>query len=92
MERFLLEHATRHQMLVQKFKPSPQKAKCQYDAPSSNITVATRIRPILDEEVSSGQVVAIFPRVDEKGIVDLHELRRVVRGFPPLKVSTRHLV
>jgi kinesin family protein 2/24 len=78
-------------MLVQRFKPPRQKTESKSEASTSNITVATRIRPISDEELSSGQVVAIFPRVDSSGVVDLHELRRVVRGFPPLNVSAYSL-
>jgi hypothetical protein len=42
---------------------------------------------LLDEEAASGQVPAVFARVGESGTVDLHELRRVVRGPPPLNVS-----
>lgn len=84
MEQFLLDNAARHQMLILRLKPPP-KTKVIYEA--SNITVAARIRPMLEHETSSGQVVAVFPRVDDSGVVDLHDLRRVVRGFPPLNVS-----
>lgn len=78
-------------MLVERFKPPRQKTETNSKASTSSITVATRIRPISDEELLSGQVVAVFPRVDNSGVVDLHELRRVVRGFPPLNVSTDSL-
>lgn len=84
MEQFLLDNAARHQMLISRLKPPP-KTKVNYE--TSNITVAARIRPMLEHETSSGQVVAVFPRVDDSGVVDLHDLRRVVRGFPPLNVS-----
>jgi kinesin family protein 2/24 len=92
MDQFLLDHAERHQTLVGRFKPPRQKViednGMATNRTNPNIVVATRIRPILDEEKSVGQVVATFPREGESGVVDLHELRRVVRGFPPLNVST----
>jgi kinesin family protein 2/24 len=91
MERFLLDNAARHQMLLQRFKPPRQKTESNPEATTSNITVGTRIRPMFKEELLSGQVAAVFPRVDSSGVVDLHELRRVVRGFPPLNVSTNSL-
>ncbi|KAF7714022.1 Uncharacterized protein PECH_000530 [Penicillium ucsense] len=88
MEQFLLDNAARHQMLVQRFKPPRQKTGSKSKTTPSNITVVTRVRPISSEEESSGQVVAVFPRSDSSGAVDLHELRRVVRGFPPLISSS----
>ncbi|KAJ5595471.1 uncharacterized protein N7459_001679 [Penicillium hispanicum] len=89
MDDFLLQNAARHQKLVKLFKPPrPTASEATHDSSSSNIVVATRIRPILDEEITSGQVVAAFPRAGENGVVDLHELRRVVRGPPPLNSSS----
>jgi hypothetical protein len=41
---------------------------------------------MLDEEVSSGQVVAAFPREGENDKVDVHGLRRVIRGLPTINV------
>lgn len=86
MEDFLLQNAARHQKLVKLFKPPRPTSEATNDGSSSNIVVATRIRPMLDDEISSGQVIAAFPRAGETGVVDLHELRRVVRGPPPLNV------
>lgn len=85
METFLLQNAARHQQLIKQFKP--KTAKDEDTASSSSIEVATRIRPILADEAAWGQVPAAFPRPGESGVVDLHELRRVVRGPPPLNVS-----
>lgn len=91
MEEFLLQNAARHQHLIKQYKPKPQAHGAKKDdapAPASpSIEVATRIRPMLAEEVSSGQVPATFPRAGQSGVVDLHELRRVVRGPLPLNVS-----
>ncbi|KAF3386897.1 Diatom spindle kinesin-1 [Penicillium rolfsii] len=88
MEQFLLDNAARHQMLVERFKPPRQRTESKSEASTSNITVATRIRPMSDEEILSGQVVAVFPRGNSSEIVDVHDLRRVVRGFPPLISSS----
>ncbi|KAJ5123044.1 hypothetical protein N7448_009141 [Penicillium atrosanguineum] len=87
MEEFLLQHADRHQHLIRQFKPKPRPNEGD-PVTSPKITVATRIRPLLDEETASGQVPAAFARVGESGVVDLHELRRVVRGPPPLNSSS----
>ena len=87
MERFLLDNAGRYQNLVQRFKPPRQKVnKRQDEGVSPSISMAARIRPMLEEEVSSGQVVAASPRDGVPGIVDVHELRRVVRGLPTINV------
>jgi kinesin family protein 2/24 len=89
MEQYLLENVSRYQSLVQRFKPQrPTTTENKNVGDSSNIVVAIRIRPILNHETESGQVPAIFPR-SESGVVDLHELKRVVRGLPTLNVS-RH--
>ncbi|KAJ5772353.1 hypothetical protein N7520_002882 [Penicillium odoratum] len=88
MEQYLLENVTRYQTLIQRFKKPAQKATGSNDAEmSSEMVMATRIRPLLEEEISSGQVVAIYPRDEKSGVVDLHELKRVVRGLPTLNSS-----
>ncbi|KAJ5350530.1 hypothetical protein N7541_008257 [Penicillium brevicompactum] len=83
MEQFLLDNAARHQLLISRLKP-PKKTKVTYEA--SNITVAARVRPMLEHETSSGQVVAVYPRVDDSGVVDLHDLRRVSSTYTPGRV------
>ncbi|KAJ5345576.1 hypothetical protein N7452_003580 [Penicillium brevicompactum] len=78
--------------VVQKFQglqdcpriEAPKKTKVTYEA--SNITVAARVRPMLEHETSSGQVVAVYPRVDDSGVVDLHDLRRVSSTYTPGRV------
>ncbi|KAJ5180100.1 hypothetical protein N7492_003310 [Penicillium capsulatum] len=86
MEDFLLENAARHQHLVKAWNLK-NKPPIKDDAVTSpNITVATRIRPMLEHEVSSGQVVATFPRTGASGVVDIHELRRVSFTFKVGKV------
>jgi hypothetical protein len=86
MEQFLLDSVPRYQSLVRAFKP-PRSNKTAGTTNSSSITVATRIRPMLDDEVASGQVAGVLPRKGGNGSVDIHELRKKVRGPPMLNVS-----
>ncbi|KAJ5084061.1 P-loop containing nucleoside triphosphate hydrolase protein [Penicillium alfredii] len=67
LDQFLLSNAARHQSLVKAFNPPRPKTTDQNDTvTSSSITVAARIRPLLHDEGSSGQVVATFPRHGER--------------------------
>ncbi|KAI7969126.1 hypothetical protein EIK77_006031 [Talaromyces pinophilus] len=87
MERYLLENTEPYKLLVQRFKPPHRKvAERIQKGINPTTSVVARIRPILDEEVSSGQVVAAFPRDGEDDTVDVHELLRVIRGLPAINV------
>lgn len=90
MEQFLLENVQRYQGLVKRFVPPRTKnnAATEPQSATSDLLVATRIRPMLEDELSSGQVPAVFTRPMDEGTVDLHDLKRVVRGLPTLNVST----
>ncbi|KAF4990720.1 hypothetical protein FGRMN_8305 [Fusarium graminum] len=87
MDQFFLDNAHRYQELVKRFKPAPIKTKSNGDEPNPDITIATRIRPMEDEEREQGQLSGVFPRKNLPGVIDLHELRKRVRG-PPLLVSS----
>lgn len=89
MEQFHLKNAQRHQALVKRVVPPPTQNTSP--EPNGDLVVATRIRPMLEDELSSGQVSAVFTRRNESGVVDLHELKRAVRGLPPLNVSVHCL-
>ncbi|KAL2820959.1 P-loop containing nucleoside triphosphate hydrolase protein [Aspergillus cavernicola] len=82
MERFLLDNVKHYQSLVSRFSP-PRDKKCDVRT-SPHRQVAIRIRPILEKEIESGQVAAVFPRRGQKATIDLHEMRKVVRGPPTL--------
>lgn len=88
MEEFLVQNAKRYQALVEAFKPGPstQTSTATSASTSPDIVVSTRIRPLLDEEASAGFSESVFPREAQPGVVDVHELRRPVRGLPTLKV------
>jgi kinesin family protein 2/24 len=93
MEQYLLDNVSRYQSLVERFRPQhPVAAANIHLLNSSSIIIATRTRPILASETSSGQVRAVFPRNNEIGAMDIHELRRVVRGLPTLNVSQTYLL
>lgn len=89
IENFLLDNAQRHQGLVKRFVPPPAKQNAGHkpEPPARDLIIATRIRPILEDEISSGHVPAVFTRETDTSVVDLHELKRVVRGLPTLNVS-----
>ncbi|KAJ4255435.1 hypothetical protein NW762_009430 [Fusarium torreyae] len=92
MDQFLLDHAQRYQDLVKRFKPAPPtKCKPSKEEPNPDITIATRVRPMLGDEKEGGQLIGVFPRNELPGTLDLHELRRPVRG-PPLLVSSNYRV
>ncbi|KAJ6014405.1 P-loop containing nucleoside triphosphate hydrolase protein [Penicillium herquei] len=84
MDQYLLDNIVRYQTLIQRFKPPAQKATGNDPDNDASIVVTTRIRPLLEDEISSGQVVATFPRGDGSGVIDLHELKRAVRGLPSM--------
>lgn len=88
MDEFVVENAKRYQALVKAFKPgaSTQTSTQTNASTSPDIVVSTRIRPLLDEEETAGFSESVFPRESQPGVVDVHELRRSVRGLPTLKV------
>lgn len=89
MEEFLVQNAKRYQSLVKAFRPgaSTQTSIESKSSTSPDIVVSTRIRPLLDEEDAAGFSESVFPRDAQPGVVDVHELRRTVRGLPTLTVS-----
>ncbi|UZP42159.1 hypothetical protein NXS19_009975 [Fusarium pseudograminearum] len=91
MEQYILDNARRFDDLVKRFRPAPIKVKPSDEESNPDITIATRIRPIMDDEKEEGQLIGVFPRQNLPGAVDLHELRRPVRG-PPTLVSSNYRV
>ncbi|KAJ3531461.1 hypothetical protein NM208_g8867 [Fusarium decemcellulare] len=89
MDEFLLENAQRYQVLVSRFKPTEIKARPGTDGESNpEITIATRLRPMLEDEKEAGLVTGVFPRSISPGTVDLHELRKTPRGPPRFTSSS----
>ncbi|KAM7192136.1 hypothetical protein V8F20_008971 [Naviculisporaceae sp. PSN 640] len=87
MEQFLLENADRYRKLVSAFRPPAASKKTQSlrdvdTTASPDITVSARIRPMLNDELSQGFPEGVIPRKGTSATVDLHEIRRPVRGPP----------
>ncbi|AEO68342.1 uncharacterized protein THITE_2049700 [Thermothielavioides terrestris NRRL 8126] len=84
MDEFIIEHAERYKRLVSTFKPSSPGAKATNStSASSEIVVSARIRPMLEDEIAQGFPQGVYQRADSN-MVDLHELRRPVRGLPTI--------
>ncbi|KAL2129338.1 hypothetical protein VTI74DRAFT_7930 [Chaetomium olivicolor] len=91
MEQFIIDNAERYKTLVARFKPTPSAAKgSSSTAASPDIVVSTRIRPMLEDELSQGFPCGVYLR-DGTNVVDLHELKRPVRGLPTL-ISSNYAV
>lgn len=85
MEQFLLDNTERYKRLVAAFKPSPSNTKDDNStSASTEIVVSTRVRPMLEDEATQGFPVGTYIR---GSTVDVHELRRPVRGLPTLMVG-----
>lgn len=88
MEQFLLDNAEYYTRLVHTSKLTPVRAKTGADDDTNPyVVIASRLRPLLEDEVSAGLVPGVFPRDGSGGVVDLHELRKRVRGKPTIDVS-----
>ncbi|KAH7010962.1 P-loop containing nucleoside triphosphate hydrolase protein [Macrophomina phaseolina] len=90
MDQFLLENTQLYLRLVERFQPTAPKTNRIDEDKFKSIVIAARIRPLLNEEISTGAVSGIFPRDGEPGVLDLHELRKTVRGTAALNVSLSH--
>jgi kinesin family protein 2/24 len=88
MEQFLLENAERFKLLVSRFKPNaaPTKGGSEPGHSSPDILVSARVRPMLEDETDQGFPVGVYLR-DGTNTLDLHELKRPVRGLPTISVS-----
>jgi len=83
MESFLLKNVTKYNKLVEKLR-KPQPLVSTGEA-GPNMIVGARIRPLsADESFPS----AIFPRSDQKTVLDIHDLYNHPKGMPVLKSST----
>lgn len=88
MDQFLIDNASRYQALVSEFKPTAKATQGKMNtAPNPDMVVCTRIRPMLADESSSGYVPGVFCRSGGDGSVDVHELRKTIKGQPALNVT-----
>lgn len=95
MDQFIVGDAATYQTLVNAFKPPVLKAPQQESTTTPEILVTTRIRPILEDEAATGLVAGTFVRAVGKdagpiGVVDIHELRKTVKGTAALNVGHKN--
>lgn len=90
MEQYALENIPRYHTLVKRFEPPKptRRGSANEGSSSPDMVVTTRLRPLLEEELSVGWPMSLFPRGEEKGVLDVHELRRPARGPALLRVCS----
>ena len=86
MERFYLENVFKYHSLVDALDPFP-KPRISDGKPGPNMIVSARIRPLSKNE---GFPSAVFPRANQKNVVDIHDLYNHPKGIPILKVCRIH--
>ncbi|VUC28483.1 unnamed protein product [Clonostachys rosea] len=89
MDQYILDNVDRFHKLVQRWKPQPaskQRSSAQGSTESNpNMIVAARLRVLLKDELELGLPQAVFPRPSAPGVLDIHELKRPVRGLAELR-------
>lgn len=88
MEQYILDNVKRYDMLVRKYVPPKVQRQGNEGTTSPDMVVATRLRPLLEEETSQGLPPSVFPRGAQPGVLDVHELRQPPRGPAQLRVSS----
>ncbi|KAH7398367.1 P-loop containing nucleoside triphosphate hydrolase protein [Pyrenochaeta sp. MPI-SDFR-AT-0127] len=83
MERFYLENISKYHSLIDARDPYP-KPRISKGEPGPNMIVSARIRPLSEKE---GFPSAIFPRANQKNVVDIHDLYNHPKGIPIMKSS-----
>lgn len=83
MDRFYLDNTGLYQRLVAAYKPAPGAAVAEET--SSDMVVSARVRPLLDQDIDAGFPCAVFPRPDQPGVADVHDLYNHPRGRPVLR-------
>lgn len=71
---------------VATFRPTPYDAKKKDIATNPDTIIGVRIRPLSSDEIEANDAYAVLARQTTENVVDLHELKMVVRG-PKLDVS-----
>lgn len=91
MDNFYRTHAALYKTLIGRFRPAagPRSESVAVNPLVTGTTVSARIRPLLDEDIAAGFPCAIFPRAEQPGVVDIHDLYNHPRWRPMLKVSRK---
>ncbi|KAK2600193.1 hypothetical protein QQS21_005067 [Conoideocrella luteorostrata] len=87
MDQFYLRNVTLYDNLLRKLTSAPAAATENEgsETTSPDMVVSARIRPLLDEDAVAGFPCAIFPRMTQSGVADIHDLYNHPRGKPVLK-------
>lgn len=83
MEEFYLENTPLYEALVNNFEPRPCPPSGATGTPS--MVVSVRIRPFLDQDATAGFPCASYPRTNQAGVLDIHDLYHHPKGRPVLK-------
>jgi hypothetical protein len=86
MDSFFQENRESYIQQVATFGPSQEQEKCDGGESGGDTLIATRVRPLLANEIEDNEVTGISVR-PESGYADVHELRRKINGQPTLNVS-----
>lgn len=87
---YAVQHAQRYKALVAAFKPIVPADKSDRTTENSDVIVASRLRPLLQDEILSRVPQGVYERQGPGGTLDVHELKRPIRGppaLPTIKVS-----
>ncbi|KAI4729609.1 hypothetical protein E4T49_02574 [Aureobasidium sp. EXF-10728] len=104
MDQFYLKNAALYQTYVDKLDPTkpqahfmnlaPQAPKPVIDNDNPNMAISVRIRPMLQDDISSGFPCAVYPRPHDPmathQIIDVHDLYNHPRRPRPILKSSTH--
>lgn len=87
MEQYLLDNKAFFEKQIASFKFPTADVTEVKGVSAEDTIIATRIRPLLPNEIEQGELVGISSRpAQERAVV--HEIRRKVNGQPALNVSS----
>ncbi|KAK1545112.1 kinesin motor domain-containing protein [Colletotrichum paranaense] len=93
MDEYHIKHTSWYQASVEAFSAKVAKkdlAAAQDPNTTSNpdMIVAARLRPILEDEVYAGLIRGVFPRPNNNGAVDIHQIRKHIKPLGPPTLTT----
>lgn len=95
MEDYLVEHASRYKSLVAGFKPTNRAQNVAIATENPDTIIVSRLRPLLQDEIAGRVPQAVFERPGTSGILDVHELKKPIRGppaLPTIRVSLLNVI
>jgi hypothetical protein len=78
------------ELLLSKFRPQSERKQ---DASQSDDTIiGARIRPLLEDEIESGQAAGVLPRRGTENVVDVHEMKATIRPVGDHRLIVRRSI